>query len=1174
MNRGRSLRIWFAAVLLVLAGVVSVGHAQVLYGSLTGNVTDPTDAGILGAKVEATSAATGISRQAESDARGAYVFNNLQAGTYKVTVTAQGFLTTTVNDVIVNANEVKRVDFNTQIATTTQTVEVAANAAALQTDKSDVHAQITAQQVDELPYSGGEGKNFQSLLYLVPGAVFPATREPNSEAGNPMRGQALVMNGVSSTANNTRLDGVSINYPWLPVDIAYVPPPAAIEAVNIATNSFDAEQGAAGGAATNVTIKSGTNMLHGELYERHQNNDMTAVNYFAHTSPLGKNVFNNYGFALGGPVYIPKVINGKNKLFFFVDWQEIKRRQYASTPNYTLPTAAMRQGDFNGTGITIYDPLTGNPDGTGRTPFANNVIPANRIDPASKTLTGLLPPSLTRPNQYTSNYDAYGSTQYNRYSWDYKVNYNPTDKAAVWGRYSFSPIGIPGVFALGAAEGDALGGAQPGVAGGRIQTTAAGFTYTISPTLLLDGNVGYTRQNIGANGDEQMGAYGLNTLNIPGTNGVGPNYAGIPGFQINAPQASGSTLNLGNTNTGSPFLFRDNQYNTNFNLGKVSGAHNLRFGFEYDKAALNHFQPQGGTFGTPRGTFGFDGSLTVLCNAANASGICTSSQTPNANGIPANSWAQFLLGYPSRLGKVTQFQDPNALRFATWALYARDQWQVTRNLTVNYGLRWEYYPIFSHNWYGAVRYDPATHNILIGGEGGTPWDTGATASKKNFAPRLGMAYRLGSNTVVRAGYGITVDPDNMRNQRNAFPSVINQDYQQAGADQFVSIVGWCTQCTLRTGLPVPTSPDITKGLITPAPAGTTALTLLPTNYLPTISTGTFPDYMNRGYIQSWNFFVQHQFEPTLTAEAGYVGTHAVHQMVGVNINASAPGTNNTTARPLAPYLINDLNNWEPFGNLTYNALQTRLTKHIGSSVIGVSYTFSKAIDNYNGTSSGQQGDNGDGTLFRAYPVSFALDKQIASFDRTHTFTLYHVYSFPFGKGHKFLNHGAAAYIFGGFQISGSLTRYSGLPFTVGSGVGTNAGGQNQSATQINPVVKILGGHDANSPYFDGTAFTNPQTGTLGTTGRDLLRGPGLFNMDESVSRTFAFKEDRIKLQLVGEAFNLTNTPSFQTPNNGSTTFATPTLNPDGSVKSYGNYSVITNTVSNARQLQVSAYLRF
>ena len=208
-------------------------------------------------------------------------------------------------------------------------------------------------------------------------------------------------------------------------------------------------------------------------------------------------------------------------------------------------------------------------------------------------MTGLLP-TLTRPNSFTNNYDAYGAGIYNRSNSDFKVNYNPTDRAMIWGRYSISPMDIPGVFVLGKAEGDVFAGGQPGKAGGRVQTTAAGFTYTISPSLLVDGNVGYTRQNIGATGDPDNGQYGLDVLKIPGTNGVGSSYNGMPGFQVTG------VANFGNTNTGSPFNFRDNQYTTAFNVGKTSGAHNLRFGFEYDKYALNHFQPQGGTFGTAR----------------------------------------------------------------------------------------------------------------------------------------------------------------------------------------------------------------------------------------------------------------------------------------------------------------------------------------------------------------------------------------------------------------------------------------------------------------------------------------------------------------------------------------------------------------------------------------------
>jgi hypothetical protein len=1118
----------------LFAGLLcSTGQAQVLYGSLTGNVTDPSSAAIPGARVEALNMGTGVSRQTNTDDRGAYQFNNLQLGEYKVTVTAKAFRTVIEDNVRVNANDVRRVDFHLQIAQAAETVEVAAESTALQTDKADVHQEIGSTEVEELPYNGGQGRNFQSLLYLIPGAGIPAAPEANSDAGNPQRAQTLFMNGVSSTGNSTKLDGATISYPWLPVNIAYVPPSEAIETVNVTTNAFDAEQGAAGGAAVNVQIKSGTNSLHGALFERNQNNDMTAVNYFSHTSPLNKNVFNQYGFAVGGPIWIPKIVNGKNKLFFFADYQGTRRSQYAATPNLTIATPAMRTGDFSAYNSTIYDPLTGNPDGTGRTPFAGNIIPGARIDPASAKLASLLP-TPTR-NTLTTNYDAYGSYKFNRDNWDFKVNYVPVDRMMVWGRYSSSPMDIIAPQVLGAAGGDGFNGGNPGHAGGRVQSTASGFTYTLSPTIIMDGNVGYTRQNIGADGDVQNGDYGTDVLKIPGTNGVGPNYMGIPAFQVTG------MANIGNTNTGSPFQFRDNQYTTAYNISKIKGSHSLRFGFQYDHYALNHFQPQGGTFGTARGSFGFDGTLTALKGGAPVS-------------FPINSWAQFLLGDPSHVGKITQFTNPNALRFSDWAIYARDQWQLSSKLTINYGLRWEYYPILAHDHYGAVRFDPTTHNILIGGENGIPWDTGANANKRNFAPRLGLAYRANSKTVIRTGYGITVDPDNMRNQRNAFPSVINQDYSPLNTYQFISYPD-APQVTLRNGIPAPSFPDITVGTIKPSP--TPSLT----TYLPSTGTATFPYNMNRGYIQSWNFFIQREVSQTMTAEVGYAGTHAVHTMLAVNINGSAPGTGNA-GRQLYPYITSDMNSYTPFGSQKYNGLQTRLRKRIGASIIGLSYTFSKALN---------IGDNGDSPLFRAYPESYDLNKGLAGFDRTHTFQLFYVYQLPFGRGHSLLNHGLAAQIFGGFQISGTLSRFSGLPFSVGtSNSSLNAGGQSQSADQLNPVVKILGGHDANSAYFDGTAFGPINTARLGSSGRNILRGPGFFTMNQNVSRTFYIAE-KVKLQLLGEAFNLTNTPSFSNP---ATTWAAPTLNADGSVRSYNNYSVITGTNSSARQLQVGAVLRF
>jgi hypothetical protein len=486
---------------------------------------------------------------------------------------------------------------------------------------------------------------------------------------------------------------------------------------------------------------------------------------------------------------------------------------------------------------------------------------------------------------------------------------------------------------------------------------------------------------------------------------------------------------------------------------------------------------------------------------------------------------------------------------------------VAPKLTIDYGLRWEYYPIYSHDHFGAVRFDPSTDNILVGGEGGVPWNTGATASKKDFAPRLGVAYRLNERTVIRGGYGISIDPDNMRNQRNQYPAIVNQVYQPLNTYQFISYAGvpnsdGATQVSLADGVPLPTFPIISTGTIKPSP--TSSLT----TYLPSTSTVTFPANFDRGYYQNWNLFVQHEFSPTLSGEAGYAGMHAVHTNMGVNINGSAPNTG-TAGRQLYPYVTSDMNMYEPFGSAEYDGLQMRLRKRIGASLIGVNYAFSKAIDEANG-------DNGDATLWRAYPVSYRLNKQLSGINRAQTVSIYYVYQLPFGVGHKWANHGVAPYVIGGWQLSSIISRYSGLPFTVGTTSSINAGGQGTSASQVNPTVKILGGHDSNDPYFDGTAFANPPAGVLGSTGRDLLVGPGFFQMNGSISKQFLFKEGKLKFQLVGEAFNLTNTVVFSNPG-GSCCWTT---NATTGATNYNGFGTITGTQSTPRYLQVGGYLRF
>ena len=362
------------AALSIFLFAVSAGssYGQTLYGSLTGNVTDSTGAAIPGAKVEALNKGTSLVKTDKTDERGVYLFNDLLPGTYKITISAPSFGSRVTEGAAISLNTVLRIDATLTVSQVVESVDVSASAVTLQTDRADINSQIQSTQIANLPLINSQGRNFQELYKVLPGFTPPV--EAHSDSGNPQRSMVTQANGMPQSSNNTKLDGATISHPWLPRLVAYLPPVEAVETVNIVSNSFDAEQGMAGGAAMNVTIKSGTNSYHGGGWEFLTNSDLKARNYFyclysctGDPNRAPKNVQNQFGAMFGGPIK-------KNKLFFFSDWERTERRQAASAFR-TVPTAALRTGDFNGTGTTVYDPNTGTADGTGRTPFAGNVIP-------------------------------------------------------------------------------------------------------------------------------------------------------------------------------------------------------------------------------------------------------------------------------------------------------------------------------------------------------------------------------------------------------------------------------------------------------------------------------------------------------------------------------------------------------------------------------------------------------------------------------------------------------------------------------------------------------------------------------------------------------------------------------------------------------------------------------
>lgn len=1171
VNNGRLQSSSLKLITIILASLVLLcalmAYGQVLYGSLTGAVTDASGAVVSGAQVTALEVRTGVTQTATSDANGTYRFINLLPGTYKVTITAPGFAKQETSGVIVRTNEVARVNAALKVASATQAVTVTTEAAILQTDKSDVHTDLTSQQIQDLPTMGTQGRNFQSLLRTIPGAGL--TAETNSLAGNPQRAINTNVNGQSNQGVNTRIDGAQDAYPWLPANVAYVPPADAIEAVNVVTNSFDAEQGMAGGAAVNVQIKSGTNQFHGDIHEFHTDENFAARNYFQTDTSIPAfahkpvNLQNQYGGALGGPIV-------KNKLFFFVDFERTTQSQKAGPDTRTLPTSALAGGDFSSllpaVGSTstfggeafvdcnstpapgcIYDPLTGDSHGAGKTVItcngAVNVICANRIDPAAAAMVQLLQPDIAK--EYATpgnvgNFSGLGTAFFNRENADFKVDYVASQNSKVWGRYSFSKSLVFDPPLLGPAIGDATNGGQLGNAPGLVQNVGLGGSHTFSPNLLLDWNVGFTRQRLGSTFD-LTSAKGLNDLKIPGTNNAGATgdpslYYGLPGFSFTTPNVQ--VANLGNAQPANPFLFRDQQFVSGANLTWIRGKHEFRAGIEWNHSQINHFQPQGGTFQEPRGAFRFSGDVT-------------SEQGTQPGWY--NGWADFLLGLPTETGKARALFNPTALRWSQWAWYMRDQWQVTPKLTVNLGVRWEYYPFgYSDHNKGLRVLNLKTGYVAIGGYGNVAVDDGMDTGSGQFLPRVGVAYRLTSSTVIRAGYGMSADPYTWHVLRNAYPAVVlddnlqvtgnSSDYVPAASLTGLNGSGLGTGAySVPTGIVLQPLPNLSSGVI-PLPQS--------------VNTTTFPNPFNRGYINSYNFTLEQEWKG-IAFQTGYVGTYNVRPVVNRNANASPPGTGQaggllstayTQEGLCSPCKYNTINEESPFLSSNYNSLQTKVTRRFsGGSSAGFAWTWSKTMD---------YADNEDlGFLPFPYPTYWSKDYAPAGYDRTHNVEAWGVILLPFGKDQRWAKTEVASWLLGGWHVDPIVSWMSGAPFTVtGNGGALNAFGSQQTADLVGKF-RILHGRpprtgqkcadtDMSCHWFDPSVFAQPlitcslnpcAPGTVpahyGNTKRNEFRGPSYFNMNLSVMRDFKMTE-RFTLEVRADAFGLTNTPHFGNPNAG------------------------------------------
>jgi hypothetical protein len=1192
LRRSASLTTLTLAVGFLLAALAlpRIGSAQVLYGSLTGTVTDKSGAVVPNAAVTLTNQGTGAVRTTSTGPQGNYRLLDLLPGTYTLSLQSPGFAGFAQKDITVELNREVRIDAALQPGGTTQTVTVTGAPPILQTETADVNHQISSSQITQLPITSSQGRNFQTLYTLIPGVN--NVSEQNSTASNPSRAMSLNVNGVEDMSNTTRLDGAINTYGWLPYLIAYVPPADSIQTVNIVTNSFNAEQGVAGGASINVITKSGTRNLHGSLWEYYQDAGISARPYTAtpQAEPtVPKNIFNEFGFAVNGPVYIPKILTGRDKLFFSTVFERITRRQLI-TGTQTVPTTPLLTGDFSGVtnigtySTILYDPQ---PGGTGpylplgsRPTFLSeygcNCIPASRASTAALKMLALLQPissSISSPNyanQLANDYLGSGTLAYNRNTSDSRIDYIPNEKTTIFGKYAIEPFSVDDPQELGAAGGGTFDGGQPGAASGRIQNVGLGATHVFTPNLLLDADFGYTRQRTGAQStiDLAVGDFGLNVLGIPGTNGVGTQYVGQPTFAFGNVANNGASTgfsSLGNSNGANPFLFRDNQFTGDVNLSWTKHTHAMRFGFTYYHFDLNHFQPtSGGGVSSPRGGFQFQGGMT----------------TNSANSITVyNTLADMILGLPNNgtgiaVAKEQQLYNPNSLRWTEIAGYAQDQWRMTDKLTLTYGVRYEFYPPPYRNHSGPYRLDPTlpqTANVIVGGVGSAPYNAGYQMGWGTIFPRFGAAYRVNDDLVVRGGFGMTSDPDSLRFLRDSFPMDLAPTYGGTATGTVAQDPSTGTYLTLVNGIPAPVFPNYSSGFASLPVSG---------------STNTAPANYRRGYIYSWNTFVQQDLGARFVMNLGYVGTRVVRQLAGYTLDAAPLPSGSTLCmangqyNPSSPYFTNPLGSNPcsfnantvvntqhcagaanpvcyntggitmnaPTFSANYNGMQAQLTRLAGRSAqFGLVYTWSKAIDyEDNGAGSGSAG-----TAF-SYPAYFYLNRGLASYDHTNNIQFWGIYTLPFGPGQKWANTGWPSWIVGGFQLNGQLSHIAGAPFSISPSSNTlNSPGNTLYAEQVAPYHQ-LGGHNrtpgngavsGGKPWFDPTAFVNPtepkynamQTPSevvapsFSNTFRDEFRGPGQTYINASIFRSFpVYKETAFQIRF--EAFNVLNHPILNNPN--------------------------------------------
>lgn len=1127
----------FCARAISLLGVMAIlafpVQAQLSTASVTGVVRDSSGSTLPHARLTLTNLDTAVAHVAESNDSGNYLFLSIQPGSYSLTAEVAGFQKSEVPKITLAVSQTATLDLALQVGTLQQTLTVEAAGELLQQSTAEVGAVISSKQVVDLPLNG---RNFTQLLSLAPG-VAPISVSQNSNGfGNVASGTSFsfpAINGQTNRSNFFLTDGLNNQGAF---SSTYAVPPIidSIAEFKVSGHNDLAEFGGALGGIINVATKSGTNELHGSLWEYVRNSAFNARNTFQPTVTVFRQ--NQFGVSGGGPVVIPKLYNGKNHTFFFGAYEGFR---YAKNANSfkRFPSDAELNGDLTGD-PQAYDPATtrvnpANPSTYIRTPFANNQIPAGRIDGRLVNFVKQVRPPLF--NTGNANNNAIDDTPFVQKQNEYTARIDQTlgTKDSFWFRYSsiyYDTTGSAGLPKFAQTVTD-----NPG------QNFGVSWVHTFSPSLVLQAQYGRSHQET----NSQNVYSGISASTIQGL-GFDPNFSGnFIGSSVVVPQ-------LGFTNysniPGVSSSLNPNETNVHqwkANVSKILGTHTIRFGGEINSSTFE----------------------SLYANANVGYAVQQTSDPSNPSARPGNSIASFLLNVPDNAGRR------NVHETTRWGgvmgFYVQDSWKASSRLTVNLGLRYDrtFIPPYGREdtvgqnggiETGSVNFNDGTYVVqklppscssrgfapCIPGDGTLPAHVVVSPNGKiyhdtttNWAPRVGLAYRATSSIAVRAGFGIYYD-------NWAAITQTSQNYEGSWPD-----VGQQLANNLNVPVPTQTTPNLV-GQSPFANGGGAFPAATPFQQVQWF----YDPYGKNPYSMQWNFGVAKQINNSTTVNVDYVGSGSRRLDVGGYYNvALTPGPGDPTARQPFPY-IHPTYYDRTIGRGNYNALQFQFSRRFtGGLSYQVSYTYSKSIDI---GSSGWYGVEGQSVQD---PYHYNNDRSVSGFDLTHVFSTSILYDLPIGKGKRFsTGNRVADYILGGWQLNTITSARSGQPYNL------SVSGDTANTGNTGYLRPNFAGGDASvsnptrQQYFNTSLFSAPSIYTFGNFGRYGLRSSPVWNIDLSIFRQFPFGEGR-SVEFRAESFNLPNTAILSSPT--------------GSITD-PNFGKVTSTANTERSLQLGLKVIF